>query len=82
MNNEHDPPPPNSEEAATMINANTLISNIYANVDAGLSFDVANEILEKAKNKMAMLDSIKLELPSEEALNKRQWSKVDVKNLI
>ena len=79
MSNTHDSPQANTEEATNTSNANTLLSDIYANVDVGLSFDVASEIIEKAKHKMALLDSTKIDLPSEEALAKRQWSKVDVK---
>ena len=79
MSNTHNSPQPNTEEATQTSNANTLLSNIYANVDVGLTFDAASEIIEKAKNKMSVLDSTKIELPSEEALTKRQWSKVDVK---
>ena len=75
MSNTHEPPQHNTEEATNNSNATTLLENIYVNIDAGLTFDAASEIMKTAKNKMAMLDSIKLELPSEEGLP-------DVKNFI
>ena len=79
MSNTHEPPQHNTEEATNNSNATTLLDNIYVNIDAGLTIDAANEIIEKAKNKMAMFDSIKIKLPPEEVLCKRQWSKMDVK---
>ena len=75
MSNTHKPPQHNTGEATNNSNTTTLLENIYANIDAGLTFDAASEIMKTAKNKMAMLDSIKLELPSEEGLP-------DVKNFI
>ena len=52
MSNTHKPPQHNTGEATNNSNTTTLLENIYANIDAGLTFDAASEIIKTAKNKM------------------------------
>ena len=55
MSNTHEQPQHNTEEANNNSNATTLLENIYVNINAGLTFDAASEIMKKAKNKMAII---------------------------